>query len=126
MNARLRSIDMCDRRGWVGVCKLEDRNKAERHRSYRHETVHIGKFSASVEDVSCASLPSWSTDRISELGFEPLLSPGAAGLVVVGLKGVVVLGGQDHGVQLPRLFDDHRFSLGLGRQTTESLIGFSG
>jgi len=65
-------------------------------------------------------------DPVPELGFEPLLAPGAAGLVVVGLQRVVVLRRENHGVELPSLSDEHRFTLGLRRQAAESILGFSG
>lgn len=39
-----------------------------------------------------------SSDPITELGFKSLLARGTAGLVVMDLKGLIVLGGEDHGI----------------------------
>ena len=51
---------------------------------------------------------------ISVIGFERLLARGYACLVLVGLKGQVLLGREDHCVELSGLFHEHRFALGLG------------
>jgi hypothetical protein len=45
---------------------------------------------------------------------------------MIGLQGVVMLGRDDHGIELARLLYEHRFALGVGRKTTESVLGFSG
>ena len=44
------------------------------------------------------------------------------GLVVLGLQSVVVLGRKDHGVELTRLFHEHRLALGLSRQAAKSIF----
>jgi hypothetical protein len=37
-----------------------------------------------------------------------------------------MLGRDDHCIELARLFYEHRFALGVGGKTTESVLGFSG
>jgi hypothetical protein len=62
------------------------------------------------------------SDPVPKLDLEPLLSSGTAGLVVISLQGVVVLSRKDHGIELTRLFHEHRLALGLGRQAAESVL----
>ena len=45
---------------------------------------------------------------------------------MIGLQGVVMLGRDDHGIELARLLDEHRFALGVGGKTTEPILRFSG
>ena len=49
-----------------------------------------------------------------------------AELGMIGLQGVVMLGRDDHSIELARLLYEHRFPLGVGGKTTESILGFSG
>jgi hypothetical protein len=67
-----------------------------------------------------------SSDPITELGFKSLLTRGTTGLVVMGLQGMVVLGGEDHGIELTRFFHEYRSAFGLSGQATKTVLGFGG
>jgi hypothetical protein len=67
-----------------------------------------------------------SSDPITELGFKSLLARSTTGLVVMNLQGLVVLGEEDHGIELTRFFHKHRFAFGLSGQATKTVLGFGG
>lgn len=61
-----------------------------------------------------------------EFCFKPLPAISMAGLVMVRHQGLMVLGRQNHGVELPRLFGEHWLTLRLSGQAPESVLCFSG
>ena len=63
---------------------------------------------------------------ITVLGFERLLARRYACLVLVGLEGLVLLGREDHSVELASLFHEHGFALGLGAEAAKAVLGFCG
>ncbi len=65
-------------------------------------------------------------DPVTILGFERLLARSSARLVVVGLQRLVLLGREDHGVELAGLFHEDRSALGLGAEAAKAVLGFRG
>ena len=61
---------------------------------------------------------------ITVLGLERILARRYACLVLVGLKGLVLLGREDHCVELSGLFHEHRFALGLGAEAAKAILSF--
>jgi hypothetical protein len=67
-----------------------------------------------------------SGNPFAELGFKGLFAMLQPSLGLPSLKGLVMLGRQNDGVELACFLYENRFAFGLGAETAKSVLGFGG